>query len=178
MRLTSTPWWSSCPGKHPNKSMNILSLSVCPFFFYFLFFFFFFYPLAPVSLSRSVSFSTHPLTRSLAYLNSTFTLLRTLNQLHPPFFSLCRASRSLSQGIPSAQHEKMLCETWCVEVRSPVQTRYIECKREIICVFEDVSGVSPASPGSTLVSPIQKDVLIATSYWQKHLDELFLRCRR
>nr|XP_057923941.1 very long-chain specific acyl-CoA dehydrogenase, mitochondrial isoform X2 [Doryrhamphus excisus] len=28
---------------------------------------------------------------------------------------LSRASRSLSQGHPSAQHEKVLCETWCVE---------------------------------------------------------------
>lgn len=34
-------------------------------------------------------------------------------------FVLCsssRASRSLSQGHSSAQHEKMLCETWCTEV--------------------------------------------------------------
>uniref|UniRef100_A0A8C6LTQ0 Very long-chain specific acyl-CoA dehydrogenase, mitochondrial n=1 Tax=Nothobranchius furzeri TaxID=105023 RepID=A0A8C6LTQ0_NOTFU len=30
---------------------------------------------------------------------------------------LSRASRSLGQGHPSAQHEKMLCDTWCVEVR-------------------------------------------------------------
>uniref|UniRef100_A0A8C5GBH1 Very long-chain specific acyl-CoA dehydrogenase, mitochondrial n=1 Tax=Gouania willdenowi TaxID=441366 RepID=A0A8C5GBH1_GOUWI len=29
---------------------------------------------------------------------------------------LSRASRSLSQGQASAQHEKMLCETWCMEV--------------------------------------------------------------
>uniref|UniRef100_A0A673D0E9 Very long-chain specific acyl-CoA dehydrogenase, mitochondrial n=1 Tax=Sphaeramia orbicularis TaxID=375764 RepID=A0A673D0E9_9TELE len=28
-----------------------------------------------------------------------------------------QASRSLSQGLPSAQHEKMMCETWCTEVR-------------------------------------------------------------
>nr|XP_020484830.1 very long-chain specific acyl-CoA dehydrogenase, mitochondrial [Labrus bergylta] len=28
---------------------------------------------------------------------------------------LSRASRSLSRGSPSAQHEKVLCETWCVE---------------------------------------------------------------
>ncbi|XP_028330108.1 very long-chain specific acyl-CoA dehydrogenase, mitochondrial [Gouania willdenowi] len=28
---------------------------------------------------------------------------------------LSRASRSLSQGQASAQHEKMLCETWCME---------------------------------------------------------------
>ncbi|XP_041094098.1 very long-chain specific acyl-CoA dehydrogenase, mitochondrial-like [Polyodon spathula] len=28
---------------------------------------------------------------------------------------LSRASRSLSQGHSSAQHEKVLCETWCIE---------------------------------------------------------------
>uniref|UniRef100_A0A8C9U3D3 Very long-chain specific acyl-CoA dehydrogenase, mitochondrial n=1 Tax=Scleropages formosus TaxID=113540 RepID=A0A8C9U3D3_SCLFO len=28
---------------------------------------------------------------------------------------LSRASRSLAQGLPSAQHEKLLCETWCIE---------------------------------------------------------------
>lgn len=34
-----------------------------------------------------------------------------------------------------------------------------------------MSSVSPASPGSTLLSPVQKDALVVTSYWQKHLDE-------
>ncbi|XP_053715477.1 very long-chain specific acyl-CoA dehydrogenase, mitochondrial [Synchiropus splendidus] len=33
---------------------------------------------------------------------------------------LSRASRSLSRGHPSAQHEKMLCETWCVEAHQRV----------------------------------------------------------
>lgn len=28
-----------------------------------------------------------------------------------------RASRSLSEGHPTAQHEKMLCDSWCIEVR-------------------------------------------------------------
>lgn len=27
-----------------------------------------------------------------------------------------RASRSLSEGYPTAQHEKMLCDSWCIEV--------------------------------------------------------------
>ncbi|XP_064409060.1 very long-chain specific acyl-CoA dehydrogenase, mitochondrial isoform X2 [Latimeria chalumnae] len=31
---------------------------------------------------------------------------------------LSRASRSLSQGSPSAQHEKMLCQTWCLEAHA------------------------------------------------------------
>ncbi|KAL4659919.1 very long-chain specific acyl-CoA dehydrogenase, mitochondrial [Arapaima gigas] len=33
---------------------------------------------------------------------------------------LSRASRSLSQGLPSAQHEKVLCETWCIEAHARV----------------------------------------------------------
>lgn len=33
---------------------------------------------------------------------------------------LARASRSLSQGHSSAQHEKMLCETWCVEAHDRI----------------------------------------------------------
>ncbi|XP_041841494.1 very long-chain specific acyl-CoA dehydrogenase, mitochondrial [Melanotaenia boesemani] len=33
---------------------------------------------------------------------------------------LSRASRSLSQGQASAQHEKMLCETWCMEAHDRV----------------------------------------------------------
>jgi len=33
---------------------------------------------------------------------------------------LSRASRSLSQGHPSAQHEKMLCDTWCMEAHDRI----------------------------------------------------------
>ncbi|XP_076145103.1 very long-chain specific acyl-CoA dehydrogenase, mitochondrial [Alosa pseudoharengus] len=33
---------------------------------------------------------------------------------------LSRASRSLEQGHPSAQHEKMLCETWCTEAHDRI----------------------------------------------------------
>ncbi|XP_056298735.1 very long-chain specific acyl-CoA dehydrogenase, mitochondrial [Pseudoliparis swirei] len=33
---------------------------------------------------------------------------------------LSRASRSLSRGDPSAQHEKMICETWCVEAHERI----------------------------------------------------------
>ncbi|XP_076843444.1 very long-chain specific acyl-CoA dehydrogenase, mitochondrial [Brachyhypopomus gauderio] len=33
---------------------------------------------------------------------------------------LSRASRALSQGHSSAQHEKMLCETWCIEAHDRI----------------------------------------------------------
>ncbi|XP_042368442.1 very long-chain specific acyl-CoA dehydrogenase, mitochondrial-like [Plectropomus leopardus] len=35
---------------------------------------------------------------------------------------LSRASRSLSQGSASAQHEKMLCETWCAEAHERIMS--------------------------------------------------------
>ncbi|KAJ1080208.1 hypothetical protein NDU88_000428 [Pleurodeles waltl] len=34
---------------------------------------------------------------------------------------LSRASRSLSQGHPTAEHEKMLCDTWCIEAYGRIQ---------------------------------------------------------
>lgn len=34
-----------------------------------------------------------------------------------PFLLCSRASRSLSEGHPTAQHEKILCDSWCIEVR-------------------------------------------------------------
>ncbi|XP_011522131.1 very long-chain specific acyl-CoA dehydrogenase, mitochondrial isoform X2 [Homo sapiens] len=32
-----------------------------------------------------------------------------------------RASRSLSEGHPTAQHEKMLCDTWCIEAAARIR---------------------------------------------------------
>lgn len=44
-----------------------------------------------------------------------------LGQGHSPDFCLLllptRASKSLSEGHPTAQYEKMLCNSWCIEVR-------------------------------------------------------------
>lgn len=34
---------------------------------------------------------------------------------------LSRASRSLSEGHPTAQHEKMLCDTWCIEAAARIR---------------------------------------------------------
>uniref|UniRef100_A0A671W7V6 Very long-chain specific acyl-CoA dehydrogenase, mitochondrial n=1 Tax=Sparus aurata TaxID=8175 RepID=A0A671W7V6_SPAAU len=58
---------------------------------------------------------------------------------------LSRASRSLSQGIPSAQHEKMLCETWCVEAHDRVM-RDIKALRssESRQVFKNLRAISTA----------------------------------
>ncbi|XP_046905049.1 very long-chain specific acyl-CoA dehydrogenase, mitochondrial [Hypomesus transpacificus] len=51
-------------------------------------------------------------------LDEQFVLKRVADsaiELYAMVVVLSRASRSLSQGHPSAQHEKVLCETWCVE---------------------------------------------------------------
>uniref|UniRef100_A0A8C9VFI5 Very long-chain specific acyl-CoA dehydrogenase, mitochondrial n=1 Tax=Scleropages formosus TaxID=113540 RepID=A0A8C9VFI5_SCLFO len=50
--------------------------------------------------------------------NEQFVLKRVADSaidLYAMVVVLSRASRSLAQGLPSAQHEKLLCETWCIE---------------------------------------------------------------
>uniref|UniRef100_A0A8C2GCX0 Very long-chain specific acyl-CoA dehydrogenase, mitochondrial n=1 Tax=Cyprinus carpio TaxID=7962 RepID=A0A8C2GCX0_CYPCA len=53
---------------------------------------------------------------------------------------LSRASRSLSQGHPSAQHEKMLCETWCTEVSDIKFLRSGTSKQ----IFKNLRAISAA----------------------------------
>ncbi|XP_061921124.1 very long-chain specific acyl-CoA dehydrogenase, mitochondrial [Entelurus aequoreus] len=51
-------------------------------------------------------------------IDEQFVLQRVANcaiDIYTMVVVLARASRSLSQGLPSGQHEKVLCETWCVE---------------------------------------------------------------
>lgn len=55
--------------------------------------------------------------------------------------SFCRASRALSEGHTSAQHEKLLCETWCTEVRSSAEPDTNTCcyVRRMFGVFNDLN---------------------------------------
>ncbi|XP_019711558.1 very long-chain specific acyl-CoA dehydrogenase, mitochondrial isoform X2 [Hippocampus comes] len=51
-------------------------------------------------------------------IDEQFVLMRVADcaiDIYTMIVVLSRASRSLSQSDPSAQHEKVLCETWCVE---------------------------------------------------------------
>ncbi|XP_037116199.1 very long-chain specific acyl-CoA dehydrogenase, mitochondrial [Syngnathus acus] len=51
-------------------------------------------------------------------IDEQFVLMRVADcaiDIYTMIVVLSRASRSLTQGHPSAQHEKVLCETWCVE---------------------------------------------------------------
>ncbi|XP_013880012.1 very long-chain specific acyl-CoA dehydrogenase, mitochondrial [Austrofundulus limnaeus] len=58
---------------------------------------------------------------------------------------LSRASRSLSQAHPSAQHEKLLCDTWCVEAHDRVM-RDIKLLRSSQSkkLFGDMAAISAA----------------------------------
>ncbi|MBZ3870507.1 Very long-chain specific acyl-CoA dehydrogenase, mitochondrial [Sciurus carolinensis] len=56
--------------------------------------------------------------------NEQFLLQRLADgaiDLYAMVVVLSRASRSLSEGHPTAQHEKMLCDSWCIEAATRVQ---------------------------------------------------------
>ncbi|XP_076017075.1 very long-chain specific acyl-CoA dehydrogenase, mitochondrial [Genypterus blacodes] len=68
---------------------------------------------------------------------------------------LSRASRSLSQGHPSAQHEKMLCETWCMEAHERImQDIKILRSAESRQLFKNLRAISTAVvENGAVVSP-------------------------
>ncbi|KAG3269827.1 very long-chain specific acyl-CoA dehydrogenase, mitochondrial isoform X3 [Ictidomys tridecemlineatus] len=56
--------------------------------------------------------------------NEQFVLQRLADgaiDLYAMVVVLSRASRSLSEGYPTAQHEKMLCDSWCIEAAARIQ---------------------------------------------------------
>ncbi|XP_021569545.1 very long-chain specific acyl-CoA dehydrogenase, mitochondrial isoform X3 [Carlito syrichta] len=56
--------------------------------------------------------------------NEQFVLQRLADgaiDLYAMVVVLSRASRSLSEGHPTAQHEKMLCDTWCIEAAARIR---------------------------------------------------------
>ncbi|XP_055114570.1 very long-chain specific acyl-CoA dehydrogenase, mitochondrial isoform X2 [Symphalangus syndactylus] len=57
-------------------------------------------------------------------INEQFLLQRLADgaiDLYAMVVVLSRASRSLSEGHPTAQHEKMLCDTWCIEAAARIR---------------------------------------------------------
>nr|XP_033780966.1 very long-chain specific acyl-CoA dehydrogenase, mitochondrial isoform X2 [Geotrypetes seraphini] len=58
---------------------------------------------------------------------------------------LSRASRSLSLGHPTAQHEKMLCDSWCIEAADRIQdTLKFLSTDSSKQVFKNLRGISHA----------------------------------
>ncbi|XP_003791220.1 very long-chain specific acyl-CoA dehydrogenase, mitochondrial isoform X1 [Otolemur garnettii] len=56
--------------------------------------------------------------------NEQFLLQRLADgaiDLYAMVVVLSRASRSLSEGHPTAQHEKMLCDSWCIEAAARIR---------------------------------------------------------
>ncbi|KAG8507145.1 Very long-chain specific acyl-CoA dehydrogenase, mitochondrial, partial [Galemys pyrenaicus] len=56
--------------------------------------------------------------------NEQFLLQRLADSaidLYAMVVVLSRASRSLSEGYPTAQHEKMLCDSWCIEAAARIR---------------------------------------------------------
>uniref|UniRef100_A0A7N5ZTA9 Very long-chain specific acyl-CoA dehydrogenase, mitochondrial n=1 Tax=Anabas testudineus TaxID=64144 RepID=A0A7N5ZTA9_ANATE len=81
--------------------------------------------------------------------NEQFVLKRVADcaiDLYAMVVVLSRASRSLSQGHASAQHEKMLCETWCMEayerVMSDIKTLRSSDSRKL---FKNLRAISTAT---------------------------------
>ncbi|XP_052513783.1 very long-chain specific acyl-CoA dehydrogenase, mitochondrial isoform X2 [Budorcas taxicolor] len=57
-------------------------------------------------------------------INEQFLLQRLADSaidLYAMVVVLSRASRSLSEGHPTAQHEKMLCDSWCIEAAARIR---------------------------------------------------------
>ncbi|XP_039087539.1 very long-chain specific acyl-CoA dehydrogenase, mitochondrial isoform X2 [Hyaena hyaena] len=93
--------------------------------------------------------------------NEQFVLQRLADSaidLYTMVVVLSRASRSLSEGQPTAQHEKMLCDTWCIEAAARVRDNMTALQsdpqqQELFRNFKSISkalvehgGVVPSNP--------------------------------
>uniref|UniRef100_A0A8D3DVC0 Very long-chain specific acyl-CoA dehydrogenase, mitochondrial n=1 Tax=Scophthalmus maximus TaxID=52904 RepID=A0A8D3DVC0_SCOMX len=71
---------------------------------------------------------------------------------------LSRASRSLSQGQASAQHEKILCETWCMEayerVTRDIKTLNSSDSRRLFKNLRAISGAMVENGGVVAPHPL------------------------
>uniref|UniRef100_A0AAZ3QDL4 Very long-chain specific acyl-CoA dehydrogenase, mitochondrial n=1 Tax=Oncorhynchus tshawytscha TaxID=74940 RepID=A0AAZ3QDL4_ONCTS len=81
-------------------------------------------------------------------LHEQFVLKRVADSaidLYAMVVVLSRASRSLSQGHASAQHEKILCETWCIEAYDRIMKNVKDLKSSSTTqVFKNMKAISAA----------------------------------
>ncbi|XP_010868716.2 very long-chain specific acyl-CoA dehydrogenase, mitochondrial [Esox lucius] len=81
-------------------------------------------------------------------LHEQFVLKRVADSaidLYAMIVVLSRASRSLSQGHASAQHEKILCETWCVEANDRIMKNVRDLKSNSTTqIFKNIKAISAA----------------------------------
>ncbi|XP_061664911.1 very long-chain specific acyl-CoA dehydrogenase, mitochondrial [Syngnathoides biaculeatus] len=94
-------------------------------------------------------------------IDEQFLLMRVADcaiDIYSMIVVLSRASRSLSQGQPSAQHEKVLCETWCVEAHGRL-TRDIKALRsnqsgQLYGNFRAISAAVVENGGTVAAHPL------------------------
>ncbi|KAL0993757.1 hypothetical protein UPYG_G00113280 [Umbra pygmaea] len=91
-------------------------------------------------------------------LHEQFVLKRVADSaidLYAMIVVLSRASQSLSQGHVSAQHEKILCETWCVEANDRIMKNVRDLKSSSSTqTFKNMKAISAAmvENGGTVAS--------------------------
>nr|XP_012632548.1 very long-chain specific acyl-CoA dehydrogenase, mitochondrial isoform X3 [Microcebus murinus] len=94
--------------------------------------------------------------------NEQFLLQRLADgaiDLYAMVVVLSRASRSLSEGHPTAQHEKMLCDTWCTEAAARIRENMAALQsdpqqQELFRNFKSISTALVERSGMVTSNPL------------------------
>ncbi|KAH0511505.1 Very long-chain specific acyl-CoA dehydrogenase, mitochondrial [Microtus ochrogaster] len=103
------------------------------------------------------------LTPTLIYLIDEQFLLHRLADgaidLYAMVVVLSRASRSLSEGHPEAQHEKMLCDSWCIEAAARIRENMANLQsspqQQLFRNFKSISKAMVESGGLVTSNPLR-----------------------
>ncbi|GAB1296337.1 Very long-chain specific acyl-CoA dehydrogenase, mitochondrial [Apodemus speciosus] len=105
-----------------------------------------------------------PVTPTPIYLTDEQFLLQRLADgaidLYAMVVVLSRASRSLSEGYPTAQHEKMLCDSWCIEAATRIRESMASLQanpqqQELFRNFRSISKAMVESGGVATSNPLR-----------------------
>ncbi|XP_021031058.1 very long-chain specific acyl-CoA dehydrogenase, mitochondrial [Mus caroli] len=94
--------------------------------------------------------------------NEQFLLQRLADgaiDLYAMVVVLSRASRSLSEGYPTAQHEKMLCDSWCIEAATRIRENMASLQsspqqQELFRNFRSISKAMVENGGLVTSNPL------------------------
>ncbi|XP_050018431.1 very long-chain specific acyl-CoA dehydrogenase, mitochondrial [Alexandromys fortis] len=97
-----------------------------------------------------------------AIVNEQFLLHRLADgaiDLYAMVVVLSRASRSLSEGHPEAQHEKMLCDSWCIEAAARIRENMANLQsspqQQLFRNFKSISKAMVESGGLVTSNPLR-----------------------
>nr|XP_048304437.1 very long-chain specific acyl-CoA dehydrogenase, mitochondrial [Myodes glareolus] len=97
-----------------------------------------------------------------AIVNEQFLLHRLADgaiDLYAMVAVLSRASRSLSEGRPEAQHEKMLCDSWCFEAAARIRENMANLQsspqQQLFRNFKSISKAMVESGGVVTSNPLR-----------------------